>query len=198
MAKRAAAPEYRTNTTAVRMQDIRFPQWERIQVNYPLIPDRSAPGNIGYTDPVWRRTFRGDTPIPGLDFSNLTINPPKDLSSSQYKFISDAPNASNVPEGFYGTASGIFPIDFVPFTVGSPTDNPTTISGEVDPNTRSPAEFIIAKNIITQDMDGLPKYVPVNPAGVGRFNWEILPEFNNPTEPEVRFPLGARRKHFFK
>lgn len=209
MAKRASSPEYRTKDTVVRMQDIRFPKWERIQVNFPLVPDRSACGKIEYTSEIENRWSRGRTPIPGLDFEHLTINPPKDLSTSQYKFTSDAPNASNVPEGFYGTSSGIFPIDFIPFSPGSPTvdwlttDNPVTITGGeiADPESSiSGAEFVIGKNIITSKMDGILDYIPANSGGleVGRLNWEILPGFNNPTEPEVRFPLGARRKNFFK
>lgn len=177
------------------LEDRRTGKYWRIQIGFPWSDDRRA-ANIDYSDPYWHRSFRGKAPVYGPDWSDLDGGE-EDLSTAEYQFVSNARNGSNVPVGYYGTSSGISVVDFVPFTVGSPTDNPAVISGDVGNSVSG--EFLIAKNVETSNIDGdqHPYYYTVS-GNPGRFNWEILPEFQNPTEPEVRFPNGARRKKFFR
>lgn len=180
------------------IEDRKVPKYERIKAKFPYVEDRKA-ANINYSDPNLNREYRGKAPQPGPDYNNLTVKPPRDFSSQEYMFISDATNGGNVPEGYYGTSSGIFPIDFTPFTIGLPSDTPVIIGPELDVSNVSSgtAEFFVARYALIDNMQGILKYYPSGP-DTGRFEWEILPEFDNPTEPDTRYPSGARRKRTFK
>lgn len=178
------------------LEERKYGKWRRIQVGFPYSDDRAA-GNIDYRSPDWHRSYRGTAPNPGADRNNLQIKDPEPLDSARYKYINPARNGSNVPEGYYGTSSGIFPIDFEPFTVGDPTDNPIMVDQEYQNSTPS-GEFFVGKNVQYSNPQGETEYYPVQSGNPGRFNWEILPEYQAPTEPSVRYPMGARKRRFFR
>lgn len=182
------------------LQERKTGQWRRIKVGFPYSDDRAA-GNIDYKSQDWHRSYRGVAPNPGQDINNLQVKQPESLDSARYRYINSAKNGSNVPEGYYGTSSGISPIVEEPFSsfYGPPTDNPVTVDQDFD-NTTISGELFIAKNTEYSNPQGETEYYPVNSGSLdaGRFNWTIKPEYQAPTEPEVRFPMGARRRSFFR
>jgi hypothetical protein len=203
MAKRFPRPVNKQESTDFSfadeyLQERKTGQWRRIQVGFPYSDDRAA-GNIDYSSEEWRRSYRGQAPNPGQDINNLQVKQPESLDSAKYRYINSAKNGSNVPPGFYGTSSGIFPIDFVPFSVGDPTDNPVMVDSTFENNVTS-GEAFIAKNVEYSNPLGENSYIPVDSGslGAGRFNWEINPDYQAPVDPQVRFPMGARRRRFFK
>jgi len=180
------------------IEDRKKGKYWRVQVNYPYVNDRRA-ANIDYSAESERRTWRGSAPLVPQDRDKITIRKPFSFDSSQYLFISDANAGSNIPEGYYGTSSGIFPIDFIPFSQGTPTDNPVEVDGDFD-NTTTSGEFFIARNIETSQMLGIVPYYPLTGDGFlpGRFEWDISPNFKTAVFPQVRYPSGAVRKRFFR
>lgn len=181
------------------LEDRKFPKYERIQTKFPRSYSRTEEGNIDWYAEDYKRSFRGYIPGETVNYEDLSIRRPLTAMDGKYRFVNDAKNGSNVPEGYYGTESGIFPIDFVPFTVGEPSDNPRTITTDEDINMPgSGVEFIVALNPESDRMIPENKYYPSYSGNVGRFEWQILPEFDNPTEPQVRYPLGARKKRTFR
>ena len=203
--RRKPAPEETTNFSWAEayIDDLKRGKYVRIQVGFPFVTgNRKAGGNVDYTNPRLNRSTRGRVPTEDLDLNNLSISKPRPLTSSEFLFINDANNGSNVPEGYYATSSGIFPIDFTPFSendpAGPPTDKPTVIKN-LDTKGEGSGEFFIAKNIRLANMLGITEYYPVNPGGpVGMFNWEIIGEYQTPVYPQLRYPRGAKRKAFFK
>lgn len=181
------------------LEDRKYSRYERIRVKFPRSYSRTEEGNINWKSDDNKRSYRGYLPGDTVDYNNLSIRKPLTSLDSKYRFVNDARNGSNVPEGYYGTESGIYPIDFIPFTVGEPTDNPRIISEEESINLPgSGAEFLVARNVEADAMSPDIIYYPSYSGMVGRFEWNISPEFNNPTEPEVRFPVGARKKRTFR
>lgn len=181
------------------LEDRRIPKYERIRTKFPRSYSRTEEGNIDWYSEDYKRSFRGHLPGDTVDYENLSIRKPLTSMDAKYRFVNDAKNGSNVPEGFYGTESGIFPIDFIPFTVGEPTDHPRIVSsGESMNLPNSGVEFLIGLNTDVDNMKGITPYYPSYSGEVGRFEWEILPEFQSPTYPDVRFPLGARKKRTFR
>jgi len=178
-------------------EDVKFSKYERIKVKFPLIDDRKAV-NLDYRSEDYARSYRGDLPGDGVDYANLSTRRPLTIMDAKYRYVNNAPNISNVPQGFYATESGIFPIDFVPFTQGPPSDNPNTITDFEDVSNSPSSEFIIANNTRTESQRPKNDYIYSYNPNVGRFEWLIKPEFDNPTEPKVRFPNGAIRKRKFK
>jgi len=183
------------------IEERRTGKWRRIEVSFPLSDDRGA-SNIDYASEEMRRTYRGVIPNPGPDYNNLEVREPLNLASSKYRFLSPAVNGSNVPEGFYGTSSGIEPIVEPPFSefYGLPTDNPVIVDKDFENTLTSGAEFIVAKNTAYSNPLGENDYIPNDPDSIaaGRLNWEINPNYQAPTSPNVRFPMGARKRAFFK
>lgn len=200
MAKKIINDIYTTDFSFAEryIEDRRFPKWERVKVKFPLVEERDAPNwSMDYQDQYWHRSFRGKAPIPEYyAYDKLNTSELSDLSSSEYKFKSDANNGSNVPVGYYATSSGIYPIDFIPFTKGEPSDHPTYISEEDTVNSiTSGVEFIVGKNIKTPTMiTGSYPYRYLAGSNIGRFEWNINPNYETPTWPETRFPNGATRK----
>lgn len=176
------------------LEDRRKYKYWRIQVNYPFVPERSAPGNIDFESEELRRSYREKIPHESIDMNNLTTSRTPTLKDMKYRFISDAPNASNIPEGYYGTSSGIYPIDFIPFSIGDPTNIPITINYDYKPVTTTSGEFYFVlvdnyKEIINT------VYYPLDQPSQGvMMEWQIQPSFDNPTEPTLRFPRGALRR----
>jgi len=195
--------DYKTESTDFSfaddfIEDRRYYRWRRLQVKFPFIEDRSACGNIDFASEEQNRSFRGKVPHIPTDFSNLKTTRPETLADSKYKFRSDAPNASNVPEGYYGTSSGIFPIDFVPFSIGEPTNRPVTINYDYTPTTATSGEFFYVMQDNARDQIET-KYYPMDSGSLGTMmEWKIDPKFDNPTEPNVRYPKGAFKKPYFK
>lgn len=175
------------------IEDLRFPKYVPIKVKFPLSDDRKA-ANINYLDDYWRRSFRGKIPFEYHSYTNLKKQPPKNFSSAENLFINKAPNTKNVPEGYYATSSGNFPIDFIPFQDGEPIDYPAYVDGETE-STLS-GQFILLKNLPYKGINDTYRY-SYNPS-IGRFFWDIKPEFQNPIEPELRFPNGAIKRKDFK
>lgn len=182
------------------LEDRRVPKYVPIKVKYPLISDRRA-ANIDYTDPSWHRSFGGEIPLENIDYSSLTIVPPKDFSAAEFQYVSDANNGSNVPEGFMGTSSGIVPIIDPPFTSGGQhgevQGNPAQVDAGFENDLEGGADFYYASNIETQAMkdkvDVVPQYYPLNPENPdSRFRWQINSDYQAPTEPQVRYPRGAQ------
>lgn len=191
--------DYKTESTDFSfadryLEDRKIPKYIRIKAKYPLIEDRKA-ANIDYSSDELRRSYRGKVPQVPIDFNNLQTSPPDNLGMSQYKFISDAPNASNVPEGYYGTSSGIFPIDFEPFSIGIPTNIPITISEDTPSVIPTSGEFFYVL-LDTYSNIKYTVYYPVDSGSRGvMMEWIIDPNFQNPTEPSVRYPKnGAYRR----
>lgn len=181
------------------IDDRRVPIYVPIRAKFPLIEDRRA-ANINWNDqepgsPL-HRSYRGNIPGPGVDHHDLGIGDPGDFSDGEYQFTSNAPNASNIPYGYKGTTSGIVPIEESDI-YGPSSDNPLTVNSEFENDAQS-AEFIVGMNIETSNMRGERyPYTGSYAQGVGRFEWE-LNGYISPTEPEARFPKGARRKRTFK
>ena len=183
------------------IEDRRIPKYIRIQVKYPLTTDRKS-GNVDFASQELHRTWRGKAPNVEFDPSNLSIQPTRDMYNQKYIYINPVPNVGHVPQGYRVTTSGMEPLpeDFVPFE-GDPTDNPTQVDCDFDNSTTSGAgEFYYVKNVCTLNMAGdrYPYKHSYDP-NVGRLSWNIVPEFDNPTEPEVRYPKqGAKRAKKFR
>ena len=180
------------------IEDRKLPKYERIKAKFPLVEDRKAISRIPFESDELRRSYRGKVPLVPIDYNNLSINPPDNLAQSKYLFHSDAPNASNVPEGYYGTSSGIYPIDFIPFSVGEPTEKGVTINLDYVPTQSISGEFYFIlydnRQVIKET-----QYYPNDSNSLGvMMEWKINPNFSNPTEPELRYPRGAFKKPYFK
>ncbi len=200
MAKRKPYPQYRSTESSAYLfhEDRKFGRWQRIQVKFPLDTDRRS-ANIDWASEENRRTFRGRVPDVGIDYNNITTRPPKKYDDPSFQFVSDAKNGSNVPEGYYVTSSGLSPIDFIPFTQGAPVDDPTIVDPTFQ-NDKESTEFFVANNVETENRAGdkHPYISDVDPIP-GRFAWELSPDYQAPTPPEVRYPkVGAFRKKFFR
>ena len=203
MAKRKAAPEYRTIFCGADeyLEERRTGKFRRIEVKFPLDINRRAAGNIDYDSELNRRAWRGKNPTVGRPNDEKSIKGAYDLSDSEFIFVNDAPSTNNLPEGYIATPSGIEPLEDLPFTEGEQqgyaTDNPVEINADFENNVTS-GEFFIGTNIETENRRGARypyRYYQPNPVYKDiRFNWTINPEFQNPTEPEVRYPKrGAKR-----
>lgn len=181
------------------IEDRRVPRYVPVRAKFPLGDDRRA-GNVDYTSELAHREFGRYKLSESVDYENLQVQPPKDYSLPRHQFVNTAPHSSNVPEGYYGTESGIYPIDFVPFTQGLPTDNPVTITELEDVATATGAEFLILDNTrasnTSENFVETP-YYPLGDPKTGRFEWTISPEYQAPVSPEVRFPNGARKNRKF-
>lgn len=205
MAKRFSRPVNKEESTDFSfansyIEERKYGKWRRIEVNFPFSDDRAA-GNIDYESQDWHRSYRGHAPKLGQHYNNLQVKEMESLDAAKYRFINNAKNGSNVPEGYYATNSGISLIVEEPFSsfYGEPTDNPIEVNQEYENNTVS-GEFFVGKNIRYSNPNGETEYYTVNPGAedVGRFEWSIKPDYQAPVEPEVRFPNGAIRKKFFR
>lgn len=178
------------------IEERKYGKYVPIKVNFPYIDDRKA-ANIDFAAEENRRSFRGRPLLVQDPLSKLTVKGYKDLSSSEFLFINKARNGSNVPQGFVGTSSGIEPLTYVPFTQGPPSSTVVEVNQEFD-NSLESGDIFVAKNL--EKLEESASYIPVDSGayGVGRFNWNINPDFDNPTFPNLRFPLGARKKTFFR
>jgi hypothetical protein len=192
MAKVKPAPEERTDFSWAEnyIDDRIYGRLKRIQVNFPLINDRKAAGNIDYSSDEEKRTWRGKVPEVGRKNTEKSIKGSYSLDESQFKYVNSAPNINNIPEGYIATVSGVEPLVDEPFTAGPqqgyPTDNPVEINEKFQNNVTS-GEFFIGMNIETE----YPRYpYRYTTSGVtdNRMEWRISPDFDNPTEPEVRYP----------
>jgi hypothetical protein len=177
------------------IEDMRVPKWWRIKVKYPYVEDRNAISRIPFESEELRRSFRGKVPQVPPDYSNLTTKKPETLADSKYLFRSSATNKSNVPPGYYGTTSGIFPIDFEPFTVGEPLNKGVIVNYDYSPETvYSGGEFYFVM-IDNYHEINKPLYIPVHPDSLGVMpQWKFKPEFENPTYPKLRYPRGAIKR----
>lgn len=182
------------------LEERKYGKWRRIKVTYHQSYDRRA-ANINYESQTTHRTFRGSAPILPTSRDELTTQKPKNLNNPEYQFVSDAKDGTNIPEGYYGTVSGIEPIVVKPFTIpyyGYTTDNPTQVDCNYQNNTPQ-VEFMYGKNIETE-YGYYPRYPFKNSydESVGKFEWWTSEEFDNPTEPELRYPKrGSKRRKFF-
>lgn len=201
--RREAAPEFRTiySSADEYLDDRRKGQLWRVQVKFPLIEDRRAAGNIDYTNELNRRSWREKVPEVGRPNDQKSIKGAYELDDSQFIYVNDAPNGLNIPRFNIATSSGHEPLVDPPLTVGEqqgyPTDNPVEINADFENNVTS-GEFFIGMNIETENMRGYKypyRFYNSNPAYKDiRFDWQIKPEFDNPMEPNVRYPRrGARR-----
>lgn len=177
------------------IEDRKHYKWWRIRVKFPLIDDRNAISRIPFESEELRRSFRGKVPNVPIDYSNLTTRKPETLADSKYKFTSDAANINNVPQGYYGTTSGIYPIDFEPFTIGEVLNKGIVINQDYIPDlTYSGGEFYF---ILIDNFNKIKEteYYPIDPDSQGvMMNWQIKPEFDNPTYPKTRYPRGAFKR----
>jgi hypothetical protein len=179
------------------LQDRRFPKWELMRPNFPFIPNRRA-ANIDFPSEEWRRTYRGVVPFDYYAYDQLKIIRPRNWMSTKYIFVNKVPIGNHIPQGYYGTSSGISPIDFMPFTVGSTSDNPTVISGILADQDHQYSEFIIAKNTAFSGWTYYPKFIESYDHSIGKFEWKIKPSYQAPIWPQQRFPNGAVRYKYFK
>ena len=206
MAKRKAAPEERTTSSWAYeyIDERRFGKLRRVQVSYPMSEDRRAAGNIPYTDEGVHRTWRGKVPKVSRDLGDPdVIKGPKSLDDAEFQFVNDAPSQKNIESDQIGTPSGIEELIDPPGTPGSqqgyPTTNPVEINYRTEENNVPSGDFFIAGPIDTENRKGdrYPyKYFTENPASKDiRMGWGVKPEFDNPTEPAVRYPKkGAYRR----
>lgn len=177
------------------LQDRRFPKWIRIKAKFPLVEGDRRVANIDYASDELRRSYRGQVPKIPIDFNNLTTARVETLGDSKYKFVSNAPNASNVPKGFYGTSSGIYPIDFEPFSIGLPTNIPIEINEDYKPESTVSGEFFFVLLDNYREIKQTVYYTVDSGSRGTMMEWEFDPLFQNPTEPAVRYPKnGAHRR----
>jgi len=171
----------------------RIPRYERIRVKFPFIEDRSALFRIPFESDELHRSWRGEIPKIPIDFNHLTIIPPFNLARTQYLFHSTAQNVNNVPQGYYGTSSGIFPVDFVPFSIGEPTEKAVIINLDYNADSTISGEFYFIlhdnRQKIRESLYYPQGYYPNDPASLGvMMEWQISPDFQMPVSPQLRYP----------
>lgn len=192
MTKRANVNEESTDFSFADryIEDLRFPKYIRVRTKFPLVEDRKA-ANIAYSSDEWRRSYRGETPGEYHPYTNLKVKNPPNLSSSEYIFINPATDRSYVPQGYEATSSGIYPTDCDPFSCGGYTNNPTEVNSNFL-NVAASGDYYVANNL-KSTIDGQSTYIYSYDPSVGRFEWDTI-GYQSPTEPNTRFPKGARRK----
>ena len=181
------------------IDDLRKPKYVYIRTKFPLIEDRGF-NNIDYTSEELRRSWRAQPHRQQDPMDKLTFRGYQDLSWAEYKFFSNVADGNHIPANYLGTISGIepWPENYVPFQYGPARDADSifVVSGKTDPVHSGGAAFFIERNIDRQVK--LFEYTPTYDAKVGRFYWLTEPEYETPTQPEVRYPGGVRRRKFFK
>lgn len=205
MAKRRASSKTTTDFSFADsyLEDRKYGRWERVEVKFPLIPDRRPDlVNIQFSDEEFHRTWRGEVPTVGISLGEEDIiSGPISLDSGEYQFRYVNPNQKNTPSDYIATLSGVEPLINPPGTVddqqGGPTNNPLVINKEFSNDSNS-AEFIVAKNIVTDNMRGERYPYRVYDESVGsreyRLSWATSPSYDTPTYPRVRYPnKGAYR-----
>lgn len=210
MAKRPVRQETTTKRSwAERYIDqVKQGRFDRVNTKYPLISDRRAAGNIPFTDKTLHRTWGGEVPEVGRpnDAKEETKGAFR-LNEQRFQWVSKNPNKKKIDRFEIGVPDGIEPLVDAPFTPGAqqgyPTDNPVKITDNYTP-THGEAEFVIGGSISQSEyLKTRYQYkYPVDPnrnALDNRIYWEISPNYQTPTHPEIRYPQkGAlRRKNRF-